>query len=247
MIKKVVIAAAGQGTRMLNLSKDKPKHLISVNGRPFLSYLFDSLFLAGYKDIILVTGYMQEAMDNFKKDYTAPNKGKIKIEIVNQSDCPNLKGKYGTACPLMCLNNKVKDQFLYIYGDNLFSVEDLKAMNVDDEFCYVAGVKQERPEKYGVLVENSDGLLEKIVEKPKEFVGNLVNAGLYKFTSKVFEKIPMIEKSLRGEYEITDAVSLLAKDRKVKIKELKDCWYDFGSPEDIEKVSKFLNENNKGK
>ena len=45
MITKVVIAAAGQGTRMLHLSKDKPKHLIEVNKRPFLAYVLDNLFL----------------------------------------------------------------------------------------------------------------------------------------------------------------------------------------------------------
>ena len=43
MIKKVVIAAAGQGTRMLGLSKDKSKHLIYVKDRPFLAYLLDNL------------------------------------------------------------------------------------------------------------------------------------------------------------------------------------------------------------
>ena len=43
MVKKVVIAAAGQGTRMLSLSKDKSEHLIEVNQKPFLYYLFDNL------------------------------------------------------------------------------------------------------------------------------------------------------------------------------------------------------------
>ena len=57
MINKVVVAAAGQGTRMLELSKDKPKHLIEVKNRPFLAYVLDRLVIAGYKDIILVVGF----------------------------------------------------------------------------------------------------------------------------------------------------------------------------------------------
>jgi bifunctional UDP-N-acetylglucosamine pyrophosphorylase/glucosamine-1-phosphate N-acetyltransferase len=239
MVKKVVIAAAGQGTRMLHLSKDKPKHLIDVNGRPFLSYFLDNLFSAGYKDIILVGGYMGGQMLDFKRNYVPPKKEKFKIEFINQFDYFDPEQKSGTACPLMCVKDAIKEQFLYICGDNLFSVEDLKLINIDDEFCYIAGVKQNHPEKYGVLVNNGD-FLERIIEKPKDFAGNLVNAGLYKFTPDIFDKISEIKKSPRGEYEITDAVSLLAKDKKVKIKEIKNHWHDFGNPEDIEKLSKFL-------
>jgi len=60
MVKKVVIAAAGQGTRMLELSKNKSKHLICVQNRPFLAYLMDNLVMAGYRDIILVVGFKKE-------------------------------------------------------------------------------------------------------------------------------------------------------------------------------------------
>lgn len=240
MVKKVVIAAAGKGTRMLNLSKDKPKHLIEVNGKPFLSYLLDNLFFAGYRDIVLVGGYLKDQMSDFTATYTAPKKGEFKIKFVNQFDGFDVEGKSGTACPLMRLKNEIKEQFLYVSGDNLFSIDDLKAMGIDDEFCYIAGTKQDHPEKYGALVSGNGDFLEKIIEKPKEFVGNMVNAGLYKFTPEIFGKITKIKKSPRGEYEITDAVSLLAKEKKVKIKEIKSSWHDFGSPEDIEKLSKFL-------
>ena len=248
MVTKVVIAAAGQGTRMLHLSDNKSKHLIYVKNRPFLAYLMDNLVLAGYSDIILVVGFKKELMEEFKKDFlnssSAVKKAdkKIKIQIVDQHEILGPKEKeYGTACPIKCVKNIVEDEdFIYVYGDNLFSVEDLKLMNIDDEFCYIAGLKQDHPEKYGVLIEDGGDFLEKIVEKPKEFVGNLINAGLYKFTAEVFDKISQIKKSPRGEYEITDVLSLLAKDKRVKIKKIKDYWHDFGNPEDVEKLSKFL-------
>ena len=117
-------------------------------------------------------------------------------------------------------------------------------MNIDDEFCYIAGLKHDHPEKYGVLIEDGDDFLEKIIEKPKEFVGDLVNTSLYKFTPDIFEKVFQIEKSPRGEYEITDAISLLAKEKKVKIKKIDNFWMDFGRPEDVEKLSKFLENGN---
>ncbi len=248
MVTNVVIAAAGQGTRMLHLSKDKPKHLIEVNGRPFLAYVLDNLFLAGYRDVILVVGYKKELMDDFKSNYTAPGKEKFEISFVNQFEILGPKEKiYGTACPLMCIKDDIKEQFLFIGGDNLFSVEDLKEMNVDDSFNYVAGLVNDKPENYGVLISNGE-YLEKIIEKPKEYVGNLINAGLYKFSPEVFSKLPLINKSPRGEFEITDVISLMSKDKKVKVKIIKDYWKDFGKPEDVEELSKFLNDqNNKGK
>ena len=246
MIKKVVIAAAGQGTRMLELSSDKSKHLICVQKRPFLAYLLDNLIMAGYIDIVLVVGFKKELMEEFSKKYLSKKdkskKGKIKIQIIDQHEILGPKEKeYGTACPVKCVKDIVGTQgFVYVFGDNLFSARDLRAMNIDDEFCYIAGLKQERPEKYGVLIEGPDDFLERIIEKPKEFMGNLINAGLYKFTPEIFDKISEIKKSSRGEYEITDAISLLAKEKRVKIKKIKDCWHDFGNPEDIEKLSKFI-------
>lgn len=241
MITKVVIAAAGQGTRMLELSNNKSKHLICVQNRPFLAYLMDNLIAAGYVDIILVVGFKKELMEDFVKKFGL-NK-KVKITIIDQHEILGPKEKeYGTACPIKCVKDIVgNDSFTYVFGDNLFSVGDFKSMNIDDEFCYIAGLKQkEHLERYGILIRDGDDFLEKIIEKPKEFAGDLINAGLYKFTSEIFEKISKIKKSPRGEYEITDAILLLAKEKKVKIKEIKDCWHDFGNPEDIEKLSEFL-------
>jgi bifunctional UDP-N-acetylglucosamine pyrophosphorylase/glucosamine-1-phosphate N-acetyltransferase len=245
MVNKVIIAAAGKGTRMLSLSKDKPKHLIEINDKPFLSYLLDNIFLAGYKDITLVVGYMPEAMESFRDNYIPPVKGDFELKIVNQFEHFNFDDKSGTAVPLMCVKN-INEQFLYISGDNFYSVEDLRAININDDYNYVSGVVNKHPENFGVL--SSEGeFLTKIVEKPKEFVGSRVNASLYKFTPEIFEKINKIEKSPRGEYEITDAVTVLAKEKKVKINNIKGFWMDFGRPEDIEKLSNFINADNKKK
>ena len=253
-ITKVVISAAGQGTRMLDLSKDKSKHLIEVEKRPFLAYLLDNILRAGYAEIILVAGYREDMIKEFLKKYIATLENHrfddldFDIKIVNQFDILGSKEKeYGTACPIKCVKNLIKNEnFISLCGDNFYTMEDLKLMNIDDNFNYVAGIANGHPEKFGVLIEDGEDFLDKIVEKPKEFVGNLINTSLYKFTPEIFVKIFQIEKSSRGEYEITDAISLLAKEKKVKVKKLNDFWMDFGRPEDIEKLSKFLeNEINK--
>jgi len=235
MIKKVVIAAAGKGTRMLHLTKNKSKHLINVQKKPFLSYLLDNLLKAGYKEIILIVGYKGQKIKDFLKEYGYNGH---KIRVINQFDILK-KEEYGTLCPLKCVKDIIKENFLMVYGDNLYSVEDLKSFNIDDKYNYVAGFIHKHPEKYGVFV-SDNGFLKEIIEKPKKYVGDLINTGLYKFTPEIFDKISQICKSSRGEYELTDAITLLAKEKKVKIKRIQDYWFDFGNPGDIIKVSKFL-------
>lgn len=239
-IKKVVVSAAGQGTRMLELSKDKSKHLINVGQRPFLAYLLDNIVAAGYTDIMMVVGFREDMIREFLKTYDT--KGAT-ISLVNQYDVLGPKEKeYGTACPIKCVREWAgNDKFISLVGDNFYTVNQLKAMNIDDEFCYVAGVESSTPEKFGVLLEHN-GFLEKIVEKPQEFIGNFINTSLYTFTPDIFDAVFSIEKSPRGEYEITDAISLLAQQKKVKVKKFTDYWMDFGRPDDVEKFSKYLNE-----
>lgn len=244
MLKKVVIAAAGQGTRMKHLTRHKSKHLILVKKRPFLAYLFDNLLSAGYQELIVVAGFKAEKVQEFLEEYRpAPAIGKKEFRtiLVNQFEILGPKEKeYGTLCPLKCVKQLVgKENFLAVYGDNLYSERDLAAMNIDDDYNYVAGFEHKHPEKYGVLL-TDDGFLKEIIEKPQDYVGNLINTGLYKFTPAIFKEISKVRLSPRGEYELTDAITLLAKKRKVKIKRLQDYWLDFGNPGDIIKFSRFL-------
>ena len=115
MINKVVVSAAGKGTRMLQLTKEKPKHLIKINDQPFLYYLLNNLYLAGFAQIIIIIGYKKELMEDFLKDY----QDKFNLTIINQSE--TLGDKYGTACPIECVKNKIQsdESFVSVCGDNL--------------------------------------------------------------------------------------------------------------------------------
>ncbi len=237
MIKKVLISAAGRGTRMLDLAKDRPKHLIETNGRPFLYHLLKHLQEAGFEEMTMVVGYKKEFMDKFFGEY----KHEFKLQLVNQFEILG-EDRYGTACPLECVRDILaNDNFLSVYGDNLYAVEDLKRFNIDDDYTYVAGLPHANPELYGVLHVDDKGFLKEIVEKPKEYVGNLINTGLYKFTPEVFKYLDKISLSPRGEYELTDVINLLAQEKKVKALDLKGVWLDFGKPDDIKKVEEYLN------
>lgn len=233
MITTAVISAAGRGTRMRDLAASIPKHLIPVNGRPFIDHVLERLAVAGVQRMVLVIGHLRAAWDDYL------SRQPYDLTVVDQFEV--LGEKYGTACPIEAAQSAVgADSFLSVNGDNLYSPNDIRALLAGDNFTYVAGLKHDHPERYGVLVARPDGQLERIVEKPAEFVGDIINTSLYKFTPEVFPIVKQLEKSPRGEYEITDAVSALATQGKVRIHILQEYWRDFGRPEDIPAMEAFL-------
>ena len=238
MISKIVIMAAGKGTRMKELAKDKPKSLLEVAGKPFLWHVLHNAKQAGFKEMIVVAGHHFEKM----KEFTDSVKDEFAIALVNQFAVMG-KEKYGTAIPVLAARDAAAgEQFACIAGDNLYSARDLSALReLDDEYSYVSLLRVDNPEKYGVPVLKGDKV-ERIVEKPKEFISNWASISCYKFTSDIFDACEQIAASERGEYELTDAISALAKEHKVKARKMLDYWLDFGCPEDIEKVGAFLND-----
>jgi len=236
MINKIVIPAAGKGTRMLDLAEDRPKHLISVLDKPFLYYVLKNIQEAGFEEMILIVGHHADQMVEFAKNEGA----EFPITIINQFDVMGTE-KYGTAIPILAAQELVgNENFACIYGDNIYSVRDLKAMReFINGFSYISLLHVDNPEKYGVPILDGD-LVKDFVEKPKEFISNWASIGCYMFTPQIFEECAQVEKSERGEYELTDAIKSLAKQGKVKSRKMLDYWLDFGNPDDVEKVAKFL-------
>ena len=227
---KVVILAAGKGTRMLPLTEDIPKVLVEINGKPFLYYVLKNLQRAGYNDFGIVVGYKKEKIETFLEQYG------FKATLIEQLE------QKGTGHAVLQAEQFVgNENFIVIGGDNLWGVEDLKAINQYDDYNYISGMEVESPEHYGVLIEEN-GFLKEIKEKPKEFHGFLINTGKYKFKPGVFDILKKINLSSRGEIELTCAIDQLAKNGNMKVIKIKSFWKDLGSIEDIEPLSIFLKE-----
>ena len=98
-------------------------------------------------------------------------------------------------------------------------------------------VPVDNPESYGIIELDQKKRVKRIIEKPAaaKAPSNLANAGVYVFTSEVFSKIRQTKASTRGEWELTDAVTLLAGEGGVVLAaELsKDDWFDVGRPWDL--------------
>jgi dTDP-glucose pyrophosphorylase len=223
---KVVVLAAGKGVRMLPLTAEIPKVLIKIAGKPFLYHVLENIRKAGLKDVGIVVNYKKEKIAEFAKHYKGLN-----LILIEQKDIS------GTACAVLAAKEYVgKEDFIVMMGDNLCSEEDIKALSEKkDKFSYIAPYVSGHPQDYGVLDLRGDKLL-KIDEKPKKPASNLVNTGLYKFTSDIFNAIGKIDVSPCGEYYLTDAINLLAKEGKMKVYVLKEYWIDMSTKEALPQV-----------
>ncbi len=229
---KAIIFAAGKGVRMLPLTETIPKVLIPVNGKPFLWYVLENLRKAGITEYGIVAGYMKEKVELFCAEYRKEHP--CQTTILHQSE------QRGTAHALQQAKEYCGlEQFIVQGGDNLFSVEDLCAIQKKDPYCYIMGKEEREWQKYGILVLQGERVV-RIVEKPKAFVGNTINTGLYKFTPDVWNALDMVQLSPRGEYELTDALTFLAEQNKLRYLPLKGYWLDLGMKEDILKIEDFL-------
>ena len=86
----------------------------------------------------------------------------------------------------------------------------------------------EDPSKYGVIVHNTDGLVERFVEKPKEFVGDKINAGIYVCSPEILRRIP--DKPTSIEKEVFPHI---AQENKLYAMVLDGYWMDIGQPKDF--------------
>ena len=195
---KTVILAAGEGRRMLPLTDSRPKVMLPLANRPMLEHLLIEAAAAGIKDFILVTGYGAELVENY---FGSGEKWGVSIEYWRQ------KPQRGTADAVSRVRDRLSGSFLVLNGDSLASREDIAALAACGGDTMVIA---EVADTSGLgVVEVAGDRVRRIYEKVADPPTNLINAGLYLFTPKIFEAIEMTRKSPRGEYEITDSLQIM--------------------------------------
>jgi bifunctional UDP-N-acetylglucosamine pyrophosphorylase/glucosamine-1-phosphate N-acetyltransferase len=231
-VLKAVILAAGEGIRLQPITSTRPKHLINVGGRPILEHCLNAVRASGIEEVVIVVHYMGDAIRRYFGD---GKKFGLKIEYVEQ------KAVLGTGNAVSAVESYLKDDFLLVYGDLLFSSDAVKDVielyRKEKPVVAMAVVPVDRTEDYGIVELADERRVKCIVEKPKseEAPTNLANAGIYVFSAEIFDKIKETKVSERGEWELTDAIVLLLKNGKavVAAKILRDDWIDIGRPWDL--------------
>jgi bifunctional UDP-N-acetylglucosamine pyrophosphorylase/glucosamine-1-phosphate N-acetyltransferase len=214
---QAVIMAAGKSTRTWPLTLTKPKPLLKVMNKEILKHNLDA-FQGLVDEVIIIVGYRKEMIEK----EIGHKYGKLKIRFAEQ------KKQLGTGHALMSVEKLIKGKFIVIGGDDIFSKKDIKTC-LKHKYA-VLGCEVEEPSRFGVFVVDNKKV-KKIVEKPKKFVSNLANTGLYVFDKTVFKF--KIKKSPRGEYEIIDYINALVKNEKVVCEKVKGHWLSVGYPWDL--------------
>jgi UDP-N-acetylglucosamine diphosphorylase/glucosamine-1-phosphate N-acetyltransferase len=229
---KAVLLAAGEGVRLQPITATRPKHLIRVGGKPILEHCLDAVKACGITEAVVVTHYMADAIRQYFGD---GEKFGLKLEYVEQ------EAVLGTGNAASVAEPFVDGDFVLVYGDLLFASDALKSAislyTTEKPAAVMAVVPVEKPESYGIIELADEKHVKRIVEKPaaSEVSSNLANAGLYVFSKEIFGEIRQTKSSVRGEWELTDALSLLIKDEKsvLAAKISKDDWLDIGRPWDL--------------
>jgi bifunctional UDP-N-acetylglucosamine pyrophosphorylase/glucosamine-1-phosphate N-acetyltransferase len=229
---KAVLLAAGEGVRLLPVTATRPKHLIKVGGKPILQFCLEAVKKAGISEVVIVTHYMGDAIRQY---FGNGENLDLSVSYVKQ------KSILGTGNATEVAEAHVDDDFVLIYGDLLFgqdAVKNVLQLYKPDKTAAVMGVVPvDKPENYGIIEFDEQQKVKDIIEKPaagKE-PSNLANAGVYAFSHEVFDKLKHTKASIRGEWELTDAISLLAKEGKTVLacEFSKDDWFDVGRPWDL--------------
>jgi UDP-N-acetylglucosamine diphosphorylase / glucose-1-phosphate thymidylyltransferase / UDP-N-acetylgalactosamine diphosphorylase / glucosamine-1-phosphate N-acetyltransferase / galactosamine-1-phosphate N-acetyltransferase len=224
---KAVLLAAGKGTRMKELTNDIPKPMLPVQGKPILLHIVEGLRAAGVTRVLIVVGYRAEVVREFFGDGSAHG---LSVEYTVQE----VQDGTGRVVEL-ARDFAGSDPFVLSYGDILVSPENYHRLVALGDAEALVSVKHNPGEiaKGGAVFVNERFELTDLREKPApgEPTSPWYNAGVYAFRPSIFDFTARLEKSPRGEYELTDAIRALAQSgRLVQAFELKGDWADVRDP-----------------
>lgn len=223
---KAVIPVAGAGTNLRPLTYTQPKPLIPVAGKTIISFIIEQLVEAGVKDFVFIIGYLGEKI----KNYVEENYPDINMEFVNQEERFGLGHAIWTARDVL----RDTDGIFIVLGDTIFDA-NIKEMIESPHSC-VGTQKVEDPRNFGVVEKNEEGVVSKVIEKPKIPKSNLAMVGLYKINevNLLLDSIGYnIKNNIRtyGEFQLTDGFQRMIEQGAKFTTFPVNNWFDCGKKE----------------
>jgi glucose-1-phosphate thymidylyltransferase len=240
---KVVVPLAGKGTRLRPHTHVTPKPLLRVADKPVMAYIFDDLRELGVQDAVFITGHLKEKVE----EYVGREYPDFDARYVEQAVQNGTAGAIQLAAPF------VDEDVLIIFVDTLFDADLSVVKRLPDDVAGVIWAKEvEDYQRFGVIITDEEGFMQRIVEKPSEPISKLANIGLYyirdwKLLFEGIEHVMSSEPGPSGEYYLTDAFQYMV-DRGAKILTLPvEGWYDAGKPETLLETNRHVLETSRGK
>jgi glucose-1-phosphate thymidylyltransferase len=224
---QAILPLAGKGTRLRPHTHTRPKPLLRVGNRPVLDRVIDLLTAAGVDEIIGIMGHLSKSIETHLAEHH-PDLGFIPVEQVEQ---------LGTADAIRLARPHVTGPVLIVFVDTLFEA-DLGLIETRPDADGIIWAKEvEDYQRFGVIVQDDEGFMQQIVEKPSEPISRLANIGLYYMRDHelLFEGIDhvMAQPTKLGEYFLTDAFQYMVDHgSKILTAEVAE-WWDCGKLETL--------------
>lgn len=232
---KALILSGGTGSRLRPLTYTNAKQLLPLASKPILFHVIEKIVKVGIYNIGIIVGDNHEEI---KKIVGNGGKWKVNISYLHQPMPLGLAHAVKIASGFIG-----EDDFVMILGDNVFSMDlDILIKNFYSNKANSSLLlhRVENPAQYGVAVVANTCII-KLVEKPNEFVSDLIITGVYVFDQSIFTAIDSIEPSARGELEITDAIQKqLEIGGKVTYELIQGWWKDTGKLLDILEANRLM-------
>lgn len=214
---QTVILVAGKSTRTYPLTLTRPKPLLPIAGQTIIDFLLGQL-IGIVDEVVLVVGYRKEMIEQ----HLGSKWKNLTIRYCEQQE------QMGTGHAILQAEPFIKDRFIAMNGDDIYDGQDVKQLL---NYTYAALVRHEDdPSQFGVFHVDQKNRVINLIEKPKQFVGNLTNIGCYLFDRSIFEIIKNTPLSERGEIEITSSLLTLAQQTDVFVQPISGFWLSNGFP-----------------
>ena len=235
---KGIILAGGSATRLRPASLGVSKQLMPVYDKPLIYYPLTTLMLGGIREILLIS--TPQDLSQFKRLFSNSKAWGIDISFAEQ---PN---PGGLAEALLIGESFInKQEVTLILGDNLFHGTGL-GRQLQDSFvnpgALIAAYHVLNPSTFGVVEFDSKGLALSLEEKPDFPKSSWAVPGIYFYDQTAVERTKLLERSSRGELEITDLNRSYMKDGQLRVKTFSrgTTWLDMGTPSTLLEAAEYI-------